>query len=69
MPEARITTRLDSRGFETGIGKMKGGISKLSAKLGSMKGLMAGAFSIGAIYSHDSYKRFPSGQSLILVER
>jgi len=51
MAEARITSRLDSRGFEKGVGKMKGGISKLSASLGSMKGLMAGAFSIGAITS------------------
>jgi len=49
MAEIRATTKLDSRGFEVGAGKMKKSIGGLSSSLKTLGGNLAAAFSIGAI--------------------
>ena len=49
MAEVKATTKLDSTGFKRGTTQMKGSIQKLSSSLGSLKGVIAGAFSVGAI--------------------
>lgn len=49
MAEIRATTKLDSRGFEVGAGKMKKSIGGLSSSLKMLGGNIAAAFSVGAI--------------------
>jgi len=49
MAEVRAKATLDSSRFQGGINKMKGSVNRFSSTLASMKGMLAGAFSIGAI--------------------
>ncbi|MFH1602432.1 MAG: hypothetical protein ABIH03_00810 [Pseudomonadota bacterium] len=49
MPEVRITSKLDSTGVKRGAGEIKQSVGGVGESFGALKGIIAGAFSIGAI--------------------